>query len=342
MVRKSLLPDRGSMKFLSASAFKELGEAVGDDSPCVTQFNDPSDILADRTDKFVVKTRRGRQFFLIVSNPEYPSTVTTAVRNLQMARNALDNECRQAIETPLLHGFWGSTSYALWLYRSRLSEQRGLRFLQKRLLFPKIVAWLRRASQLSKRPCHRTEDLIANFLQPLEYVASNPRLGEAIKASAKEALGRIVRRDVMPVNVLQHGDLWLGNILLERPGNVLTLGNLSFRIVDWGAATERGYPLFDCIKFARSCGISPAHARPSILGLSDDVPCKPKDAMLYLLCGLGHLGRNLNCFPEHRFVDLCGYLFEYLEAAGLSLTKYLGGASDYHKEKAYRQRPRAE
>jgi hypothetical protein len=64
------------MKFLSASAFKELGEAVGDDSPCVTQLNDPSD-LADRTDKFVVKTRRGRQFFLIVSNPEYPSTVAT-------------------------------------------------------------------------------------------------------------------------------------------------------------------------------------------------------------------------------------------------------------------------
>ena len=271
--------------------------------------------VLDATNKYLVESGRAR-YFLIVANATFPSTVALAVNKLFQARHAVGTECQKAIEPPLLYGHWDNLSYGMWPYRPPLSNSRPLRLLQKRWLYPKVFLWLCKVAQHSKQQVDHAEDVRNRFLLPLEFVASHGDLGEQINTAAKRMLDKFTSRDAPLVNIFQHGDLWLGNILLRSHLGPLELkGRQAFQIIDWAGATEVGYPFFDFIKLSMSCGRSVKQAQRDMVHLSHRLGCHPNDATAYFLSGLGQLGCNLNCFPERSFVKLGRASFAFLEAA---------------------------
>jgi hypothetical protein len=302
------------MATITAEAAQSLREVIGAEFS-ITSIADPSfkDQVADSTQKYVIKTKR-KQFFLITGNPKHPSSVATAVEKLRRARDILDDKCRRALDEPLLSGRWDGVSYALWEYRLPLSSHKGLRFLQKRLLYPEVLAWLRRASCTTKVQCSSTDDLVERFLRPLQFMASNPRLGSEINKRAEQASKEIIHEQIEPINVLQHGDFWLGNILLRHTLVLISPFGSTFKIIDWVGALECGYPFYDFLRFSQSCGLSSGRVRRDLWKMSYELGCSPDYSMAYLLAGLGHLGLNPNYFPEDRFVVLCRSSVAHLDA----------------------------
>jgi hypothetical protein len=147
-------------------------------------------------------------------------------------------------------------------------------------------------SRLTARPADR-EQILAN-LRRLHQIAALPTDIKRAAQNAEDAF----RSGVIPaINVMQHSDLWTGNVLKapSRPG---------FIVIDWASARLDGAPFFDLIKFALSVRWSRRMGRKEIAETSQILGCEPKHALPYVLSGLGALHAELEHFPEQSFIRL--------------------------------------
>jgi streptomycin 6-kinase len=170
------------------------------------------------------------------------------------------------------------------------------------LLAPRVYQWLRDVASQTATPADSTT-LITN-VRRLQQVPAAPTF---VRMAAEKAEHDFLSGKLPPIRVLQHGDLWTGNILKRGP-------RTGFIIIDWAGARFDGAPFFDLVKFALSVGASRSTMRREIFAHSQLFGCRPPDALAYVLSGLGALYSELEYFPERKFLDLCEQKLHALKA----------------------------
>jgi len=247
-------------------------------------------IVADSTIKYIIRTTEG-DVVLVVSSPASPLLVKRAVDRQRSVKSCLTGHASDPIEAPVLEGYLGSQSYAAWRRRKTISKNRVVAKMQKVALTPRVYRWL----------C----DVAVQTLQPADPVrlANNAlrlcqidRIPSEIKIMAKDAAEAFIDGRTPAIQIAQHGDLWIGNILRSGRG---------FVIIDWPGARVDGSPFFDLVKLALSVGASRSAIRSEIVRISNVLGCAPIAATAYVLSGLGALHSELECFPEASFIQLC-------------------------------------
>jgi hypothetical protein len=260
--------------------------------------------VADSTSAIALRAGRTR-LILIISSAVSPLIVKRGVDRQRRAKAALQAPAQAAIELPLLEGFYGERSYALWPARRPLSANRVIRKIEKIILAPRVFHWLRAVAAQSIKPADRA--VLAAQAARLESLAALPL---PIRNAAGRARDAFLSGAVRPVHVLQHGDMWLGNILLAPT-------RMGFIVIDWPGAALDGVPFYDLLKFSASVGASKPKLGREIAAHAAIAGCNPNDASIYVLSGLGRLHRELEYFPEASFVELCKQKLRALGLAGI-------------------------
>jgi hypothetical protein len=313
-----------SSSCITQAAHDALCDTLGDRNIGVSQFgaSEPTEVVIDQTRKFLVTSSVGRKYVLILSNPKFPLTVSKAVSSLQDARSVLGPRSRNVAEMPIHYGFWEGVSYALWSYRSPLSINPFYLYAQKRLLIPKLTSWLSSVAQETLRNDLAPEELKTNFIEPLEALISHPELGETLSRLSQITLARISEGKFKPVHVLQHGDLWRGNVLIRGPMELLNPFANGFIVIDWAGAKVSGYPFIDLLRFTMSFNLSPAGTARHMNSMRSVIRCGPEDVASHVVCSFGKLYQEIDNFPKHNFIGLCESSIRHLMAAGLCRENY--------------------
>ena len=259
-----------------------------------------AEAVADSTIKYSIRTAK-ENLFLIISSAVSPLMVKRAIDRQREIKSHLNGTALDPIELPLFEGYHGEQSYAVWRNRLPLSTNRLVSKIQRAFLVPRVYRWLKDIAGQTVAPADPSK-LAANALR-LQQIAAMPGF---IKAAAEKA-GDAFRSGRMPaIQVMQHGDLWIGNVLKAPSG---------FIVIDWPGARMDGSPFFDLIKFALSIGASKTTLNREIASTSKILGCNMRDAPAYVLSGLGALYTELEHFPEWRFLELCQRKMSAMNAA---------------------------
>jgi len=251
---------------------------------------------------------------LKMSNQEFPDVVDKEVRKSAAARGLLSEELAMVIPTPIVAGRFMERSYAIWPRYRPISSHRLRRAVQKRSLNGNLFAWLRGVAEVSIN-----RNLIsanARCRMALEHVRENHKQSERIRSKAERALRRYETGDWRPVSVLQHGDFWLGNVLLPRSPRG-SLGNrFGFFAIDWGGSLVDGAPGFDLLRLCLSAGIPLRRGRKEFLKYMQSIQLDAEAMIFEVLVALGFIGTHLDQFPEENYLAMCNSCIDYLGAIG--------------------------
>jgi hypothetical protein len=147
--------------------------------------------------------------------------------------------------------------------------------------------------------------------------ATDLRLPARARLAARDTLRRLDRGAFQPMHVAMHGDMHLGNVLLD-------LGcPQRFVLIDWCGASAQGWPLFDLMRTAESLQVSDARLRAELrahcelLSPATEPRLSPAvdDAAAHLTLGLAMLGAQLEHFPFDMYVALLDRVYARFDAA---------------------------
>lgn len=241
---------------------------------------------------------------LFLSNETDPAIVARSARKAVESRCLLGSDLGDVILTPLEEGEFIHRSYAIWPWCPSLSRYRVLRFAQRRWLLPRVTAWLRGVVK------HTRKDLFPElrstiYDKPLQFLMEDIRMTSAIRRCAEKFLERIESGAWCPKAVLQHGDLWTGNILLRQKSDRGIRNPHGFVVIDWGGSSYPGQPVRDVFRYCISARAHPKRISDEIDAHMEILDSDRVDALGYILAGLGSVGLNPGYFPDEVFASAC-------------------------------------
>ncbi len=289
------------------------------------RFRDPQQIalmsgtgpdaqVADAPSRSVVADRDGRTVaVLFVSNETSPGLVGRSVQKANEARAALGPDVGSVIIESIADGVARGLSFALWPFCPGLSSNRGVCYVQKRMLLPRVLSWL---ADVAERTATEVDEdaLEGSFVRPLEKVAEDECFSADARQQAQSEIRRLRSAEWKPMALVQHGDMWLGNILLP-PRAARGSRARKFVVIDWAGATLRGYPFYDLLRLGMECRLDANRLRGEVDAHCRIVGCARGDVLGYLLGALGHLGMNLEHFPRDRYARMADRLLSYAKTA---------------------------
>jgi hypothetical protein len=236
----------------------------------------------------------------------------------RQAKRALGSELGQVILDPLIEGELEGRSYAALPYCPPFSSSTWMWRVQRVTLRPALFRWLRglvRATATTPPP----EKIEEVFVRPLEHLANMSSVSSPVRAAAAKAREQLGRPSFSPRQVLMHGDLWKGNLLMDGRATIDRLRAPSygrFVVIDWPGSTLAGYPIYDLVILAESIGLSASWLREELDIHTRILGFDANDARTHLLASLGHLGMHLEHFPVERFAQTARDCLEMLNAVG--------------------------
>jgi hypothetical protein len=237
---------------------------------------------------------------LQVSSPAFPDVVRELTQKIAAAREVLGVHLGSPIPVPLDQWQVNGVSCALFEEFTPISRGRLTRFLQLRKIRLPVLAWLRQIAAIDRGPANEAK-------RCLQALAKCPY--ETLSALATNALERIEDGSFAPRSRVMHGDLTLGNVLLD-PSNIR-----EFMIIDWRGSDVDGYPIFDLVKFAEAVRLRPRALRFELAAHAERLACDIQDTVFYLVTALGHIWLNLDQFPPERFAAMAKRNLNTLDAA---------------------------
>ena len=263
----------------------------------------PSNPWADDPAKFRVFDATGAVVAVaLLSNPNGPQLIAQAMARARAARNALGETLGRVVIEPLAEGELAGRSYAILPYCRPLSDSRAVWAAQRALLRGPVLRWLRGVARQTQTGVG-TDGYLKSFRDPLTQLAGLSELPEHLREQAKVALTRLENGEWQPRHVLVHNDLWKGNLLIEVGAGPLDWRE-RFVVIDWPGSLQRGYPMVDLIRIARSLRLSARALQAELDAHCQILGCVRADARSNLLAGLGKLGMDLDQFPLEDYVDL--------------------------------------
>jgi hypothetical protein len=275
------------------------------------------DKVEDGTTVLLLRNAATNQSLAVVlcSPPVSPDMIKRAMDRARQAKLILKESAGTHILDPLAQGSVHGLSYAVLPYCRSLSESR-LWWIQRALLRPLIVDWLRQATECTVRNAEPAS-FEQRFGAPLQHIVSLKPLGGHLRAAASRSIERLKDGAWVPRHALMHGDLWKGNILIRPQDNILRRLIMSdrFVITDWAGSEISGYAIYDLVNLAQSLPLNALILRRELDRHCRLLGCEPADATSYLLAALGHIGMNLEHFPIDRYMHLAESCFAALEHA---------------------------
>jgi len=277
--------------------------------------------VADAPTRSIVLAASGEPAaVLFVSSPVDAQYVERNVALAAEAKRTLGDDLGSVILEPLAHGRFDELSFALWPWHRPVTAIRGLAYLQRQLLLPRMLRWLREAT-LRTLSNPSNEELRAHFVQPLERMALDQRFAAAARDLARAGMKRLEAGLWRPHVVLQHKDFGQWNVLrpARRGSGGFTRG---FVLIDWAGARLRGYPFVNLLALGRTSRMPPYVLRRELIAHCRMLSAAPADVMSYLMASLGYLGSNLGYFAEADYLSASRGVIAFSTSAvgGLSPT----------------------
>ncbi|MFZ1908746.1 MAG: hypothetical protein WAU52_06650 [Burkholderiales bacterium] len=227
-------------------------------------------------------------------------------------KHALGEMLGSVILDPIAQGESGGCSFAVWPWHRTLTAVRGLAYLQRRRILPRVLTWLHGATQRTAQAPQDSE-VQKMFREPLARISADEHLPLPSQRLARAGLKRIEFGDWRPRVALQHKDI-LWNILLPRDRSLRRQFPCGFILIDWAGGALRGIPFINLLELARTSRMPRAAAREELLRHCDILCCEPPDIMSYALASVGSTLANLGHFPEDYYRALfANHLRAWLE-----------------------------
>jgi len=255
-------------------------------------------MTADAVCVYLVKD--GGTSVLHVSSSAFPDVVLESTQKIEAAREVLGEKLSRCIPLPLDHWEVDGISCALFEQFTPISRGRVTRFVQLGKIRSPVLAWLRQIAAIDRGPATEAE-------RCLKALAHCPY--ETLSALAISALRRIEDGSFAPRARVMHGDLTLGNILLD-PSKTR-----EFMIIDWRGSDVDGIPIFDLVKFAEAVRMRPTALRAELAVHAERLGCEIQDTRTYLVTALGHIWLYLDQFPPERFAAMAQRNINTLDTA---------------------------
>lgn len=272
--------------------------------------------VADNPSKSYVLDAIGqRNGVLILSNSVSPDLVARSVAKAREARQELGETLGSVILEPIRENVFEGCSYALWPLQRALSTSRIPRFVQKACIRRRVLHWLEAATTRTVRSDLAPERVRSLYVDPLTRILDDVRFSDGLRSASSHALSDLDSGALTPLTVLQHSDLWLGNVLLPLRRNTRSLNPHGFFIIDWGGATLTGHPFLDLLRFSMSSRLSRVRLRSELAAHCRILACTSEHAVSYTVAALGVIGMNLEHFPEGRYRTMCERVLEAADAS---------------------------
>ncbi len=274
----------------------------------------PAKGIPDETLKLTVYDQHSQPVAVVLySNPATPNMVRHSMERAIAAGEALGPDLGKTALQPIAEGIVDGLSYAVLPYLQALSKNKFVWYAQRAYFGPRILAWLRQATEVTISK-HDPKGHTNNFIEPLRYIAQHSNIDSSLRIAATNTLSRLADQQLQMKHVLMHGDLWLGNIMIE-PNNSNWLKGPRFVIIDWPSGTPQGYPIYDLVRLAGSLKLRPHQFRNELNRHLSILDCTPDDALSYLLSGLGYIGMTSENFPTDRYVSMSKLCFDRVKFA---------------------------
>ena len=269
---------------------------------------------ADATAKGVFARSGGRRLAVVfLSNQTDPDMAARNARKARQVRDLLGEDLGCVVLNPLKEGVFQNRSFVVWPWCSSWSRYRLLRLAQRKLISLRAMAWLRAVAR------HTLTDISSElraslYDNPLQFLIEDTRMDSDIRRDAEQMLQRIESAAWHPKGVLEHNDLWLGNLLLPRKDEKEAGNPYGFIVIDWGGSSYPGHPVFDVLRFCSSAGISPRRIRAEIRAHMAITGSAFTDALGCILAGVGTVGLSPGHFPEERYLLGCRQTYARIKA----------------------------
>lgn len=257
--------------------------------------------VADAPTRTLVTDPSGRPIgVLFLSSHVDSDMVRRSVTNTETAKNVLGPALGSVCLAPIAEGYFAGLSYVLWPWHRPLSRSRWVLAVQKRVVGPRILAWLRQATQRTLSPLE-PEAFERLCVRPAEYALARDWFPAELRNRAETGLSRLASSASRPVSVLMHHDFWIGNVLLPRDRSSRRGSQWGFIIIDWAGARTHGFPFADLVRFLDSTLPRARTLRNEIQAHCRILECDPEVAWGYLLAALGSAGMSPGYFPEVQY-----------------------------------------
>lgn len=274
-------------------------------------------VASDGVGKLLIRDGRGRPFAVaLCASPVSPELVARGVSRARQIKTALGTDLGRCILDPVLETELEGLSCAVFPYCRPLSRIRVVRKVQKLAIRPSVLQWL---TDAVTRTLTRSAEVREVFLNRLELLASEDSLPSTLRNAADKAIGRIRDGSFDPCHVMSHNDLWDGNILIDhrgvtgpRPGGP----GRRFVIIDWPAASLRGFAMVDLVRLARALPLNRRQFRREVIRHCRILGCEIRDATSYLLGGMGDILKHREHFPLPLFIATAEDCLAILESIG--------------------------
>ncbi|NCJ06610.1 hypothetical protein GS597_08855 [Synechococcales cyanobacterium C] len=254
------------------------------------------------TFKFMIRDAQGAPAAVVLCSPPIdPKLVALGAQRTRLAQAAVTENLKMAILAPIYEGavLGLGLSYAVFPYHQPLAQGLLKWWLQRTLITSDLLKLAYQLTAQTRSPVS-SGNRQARFVAPLQHLAHLPSMPASLQIAAKETLYRLQTHQWHPDFVLMHGDLWTGNILLNRS---LPRGAFSpFVIIDWFGSQVQGYGIYDLIRLAQSIQLSPARLLRHLHLHCAALECDLVDARSHLVTALAHFSVDLGHFPVEKFV----------------------------------------
>ncbi len=299
--------DRLNLAFIKQELGDRLADTLGERfGPLdISRLSQAVDV-ADGTTVFLLRDAQDRpRAVILCASPVAPGMIQRATHRALAAKEVLGEELGSVILDPLMEGNVQGISYAVMPYCFSLSRARPVWWMQRALLRPAVIGWLRRATERTVLAIEPAATCQA-FVEPLREIASFKSIERHVRDAAELAIQRLQYGEWEPKHVLMHGDFWKGNILMRSTDDAVEVRQWQdrFIITDWAGSETRGFAIFDLIRMAQSMRMGTRSLHREIVDHCRLLSCQPVDATSYLLAALGHILTNIEYFPIHAYVRM--------------------------------------
>ena len=270
----------------------------------------------DATTKILVRGDSGQSLAVIVcSRSVAPELVARGTSLAESIREILGEQLGAPIIRPIMSGYAADRSFVILPYCRELSSWKLVRAGQRSRLRAPLLSWLRDATARAASRTVLPHDKTLSFSSILRFLAHRDFLNGSQRNAVSGAIDRIDSGKWKPRHVIDHNDLWLGNIMLPGPLHQTTASKSPFVLIDWGGANPLGYGIYDLIRISRGLKLSNTALRRELEAHSGALQCELQDLSGHLLAAFGRLHRHLECWPETEFLKTFNACWNILDRA---------------------------